>query len=90
MKRLEAKAFGIVQGVFYRAFARRHARTLGITGTVRNLEDGSVEVIAEGDPALLIEFLGKLKEGSFFSKVQNIQAEYKESTGGFSGFNIEG
>jgi acylphosphatase len=47
---------GRVQGVFYRASARDKARALGLTGWVKNLEDGSVEAMASGDADVLKEF----------------------------------
>ena len=47
-KRIEIKVLGMVQGVFFRATTRDVAGKLGLKGTVRNMRDGSVEIIAEG------------------------------------------
>ncbi|MCG3203008.1 MAG: Acylphosphatase [Gammaproteobacteria bacterium] len=54
---------GRVQGVCYRAFAQREARRLGVTGWVRNLPDGRVEVTAAGPPVALEEFRRWLHRG---------------------------
>ncbi len=47
-KRIEIKVLGMVQGVFFRSTTRDKAKKLGLKGTVRNMRDGSVEIIAEG------------------------------------------
>ena len=54
---------GRVQGVGYRYFACRAASSCGVTGTVRNLADGSVEAIAEGDRSALDAFRAELERG---------------------------
>lgn len=54
---------GRVQGVCYRAYTQREARRLGLTGWVRNLLDGRVEVMASGSPAALEEFRQWLHRG---------------------------
>lgn len=70
---------GRVQGVLYRDFAQRKARALGLTGTVQNLKDGTVEIYAQGDEKKLKEYLEKLKRGSLFSKVQSIEVVWQET-----------
>ena len=60
---LQARIFGRVQGVGYRIFVRGHARDLGLAGFVRNAEDGSVQVLAEGPRADLEQLLSALREG---------------------------
>ncbi|NTV28490.1 MAG: acylphosphatase [Candidatus Omnitrophica bacterium] len=55
---------GHVQGVGFRFTARDFARELGVTGWVKNLPDGSVEMLAEGEESDLVELLARLK--SFF------------------------
>ncbi|MBI5003983.1 acylphosphatase [Candidatus Kaiserbacteria bacterium] len=70
---------GRVQGVLYRDFAQRKARALGLTGTVQNLRDGSIEIFAQGDEKKLKEFLEKLKRGSLFSKVESIEVAWQET-----------
>jgi acylphosphatase len=61
-----------VQGVGYRAFARVHAQALGVTGTVRNLDDGSVEVIAQGNKEQLDALAGYLHIGPRFGEVHGV------------------
>lgn len=69
---LHAVVTGKVQGVYYRAWARDQARLLKITGWARNREDGSVEIMAQGEEKAL-ERLGKiLHRGSPFSRVDKI------------------
>ena len=85
---LRAIVSGRVQGVFFRDFTRRHADGLGITGYVRNLPDGSVEVIAEGDRLQLATLLGWLKIGSPRSRVEKVEAAWSDPSGTHVGFKI--
>lgn len=86
--RLRVIAFGQVQGVGYRAFARRHARALGVTGYVRNLDDGSVEVVAEGTRALLSRLLPVVRRGSPSGHVERVIETWEAATGEFTAFSI--
>jgi len=80
---------GIVQGVFFRAFVRRHARKLGLTGYVRNLPSGyEVEVVAEGDRKALEELLEYLKQGPPEARVDHVNVEWREYSGKFRSFDI--
>jgi len=63
---------GTVQGVGYRAFARRAALELGIRGHARNLPDGRVEVLACGEAAALEEFVARLRTGPAWSRVTDV------------------
>ena len=63
---------GRVQGVGYRAFAYREAQSLGLAGSVRNLRDGSVEVVAWGPAAALAELEARLREGPRWGRVERI------------------
>ncbi len=63
---------GRVQGVGYRYFARQRADRLGITGFARNLNDGSVEVIAEGDDVAMAAFEDALRQGPSFAEVADL------------------
>jgi acylphosphatase len=64
---------GIVQGVGYRAFAERSARELGLTGWVRNLDDGRVEIYAEGEPAQLDHYLERCRSGPRSAEVTAVE-----------------
>lgn len=79
---------GRVQGVFFRDHTRRWASSLGLSGWVRNLGDGRVEVMAEGEKEKIENLIGKLNEGPPMSRVENVAAEWEEYKGEFSGFNI--
>ena len=63
---------GRVQGVGFRAFARREAEKLGVRGTVRNLADGGVEVQAAADAETLARFKERLASGPSFGRVDAI------------------
>jgi acylphosphatase len=76
---------GVVQGVGFRFFAQRSARSLGVRGWVRNRADGSVESVAEGDEAAVAEYLARLEKGPFGSRVDGVEVEpvAPEGTPGF-------
>lgn len=63
---------GRVQGVGYRSWTRREASALGLAGWVRNLPDGSVEVLANGPETSLRQLEQHLHKGPFFSRVDNV------------------
>lgn len=64
--------WGRVQGVGFRYFVARHARTLHLVGWVRNLADGSVEATAAGGETALMEFEKAVREGPCMSQVDRI------------------
>ena len=63
MSDLHVRVTGLVQGVGFRWFVRERARRLGLAGWVRNLPDGSVEVLAAGDAGQLDLLRGELRKG---------------------------
>lgn len=76
MARTTARHFlisGLVQGVGYRYFAQRSARQAGITGWARNLDDGRVEVHANGTPPQLEDFEAMLRTGPRFADVRSVE-----------------
>jgi len=85
---LRAIVYGRVQGVFFRAFVAEQARELGLTGYVRNLAGGTVEVRAEGERKQLEELIGRLKEGPPAARVEEVVTRWSEYTGSFTGFNV--
>jgi len=81
---------GIVQGVGYRFFAFDAARRHGILGFARNLPDGRVEVVGEGEEPELTLFLADLKRGPWASRVDQVtNAEFGPAES-FSEFTIRG
>ncbi|MBI2574928.1 acylphosphatase, partial [Candidatus Woesearchaeota archaeon] len=77
-----------VQGVFYRDFVRKEADKFGISGFVRNLQDGTVEIVAEGEEDKLNIFIRECKRGSLLAFVKNAEIKYEQPTGEFEGFGI--
>ncbi len=80
---------GIVQGVFFRDFTAHNARVLGITGYVRNLADGSVEVFAEGERGSLGMLIEHLRAGPPRAVVKNINISWSTYTGEYTDFTIK-
>lgn len=69
---------GRVQGVGYRAFARRSAEALNLRGWTRNLKDGRVEILAQGSSESLSLFAAKLKKGPVHGHVESVATEDRE------------
>ena len=88
MKRLVAKVYGHVQGVFFRDTTRRHAQQRDITGWVRNERDGTVQVVAEGEEQALEHLLDFLHRGPSAARVDRVEAEWQSATGEFKTFHI--
>ena len=76
---------GVVQGVGFRFFAERSARSLGVRGWVRNRADGTVESVVEGEEAAVAEYLARLERGPAGSRVDAVDVEpvVPEGTPGF-------
>ena len=64
---------GRVQGVFFRAWTREQAESLGLSGWVRNRPDGTVEVLAQGDPDDLAQLEDRLHEGPPAARVAGVE-----------------
>jgi len=79
---------GRVQGVSYRRFAVREARSLGLTGWVRNLPDRRVELVAEGDEAGLEALISRCWEGPSLAIVRGIVVQRQPPTGELDSFRI--
>jgi acylphosphatase len=80
---------GRVQGVFYRASTQEEATRLGLLGWVRNREDGSVELVACGEEAVLQKLESWLWQGPKFAEVSDVQVNTVDSGGnGFADFSI--
>jgi len=88
-KRLECKIFGRVQMVMFRDFAARKARSLGLVGTVENLKDGSVFVVAEGEEGKLYDYLEHLKKGPVLARVERLEKKWFPAASEFSDFKIK-
>ena len=87
-KRARILVSGRVQGVFFRDHTQRWASSLGLKGWVRNLYDGRVETVAEGDGEKIEEFIAKLKQGPPMADVTNVETIWEDFKGEFDGFRI--
>lgn len=87
-KRVHVYYSGMVQGVGFRFTAERVALSLGLTGWVKNLRDGRVEVVCEGEESDLVEFINKMKNGPMKQYVTSAQVTWQEATGEFNDFEI--
>ena len=89
MKRITAHVSGRVQGVGYRYYITDRARELRVTGYAKNLADGTVEVVAEGQEPVLREVIGMLyaREDPIIL-VDGLEVTWGDATGEFSGFGI--
>lgn len=86
--RIHLHISGRVQGVSYRSFAVREARSLGLTGWVRNLPDRRVELVAEGAEASLDELVSRCRDGPSLAIVRGIDIQREPPTGEHSTFII--
>jgi len=79
---------GRVQGVFFRAHTKEVAEKLGLTGWVRNLPDGRVEAVFEGEEEAVKEAIEWCKRGPPLAKVEKVEVRYEDPTGEFRDFRI--
>jgi acylphosphatase len=79
---------GVVQGVGYRYYVMRLAREYRLGGYVRNREDGTVEVEAEGDTHVLDSFIEDLRTGPSAARVTDLDIETSSTEKGYSDFNL--
>jgi acylphosphatase len=87
MARAEVAYSGYVQGVGFRFTARSIAAGYAVTGYVKNLSDGRVEVVAEGERAEVEAFLGELAS-VMGQHIDKAEASWTEGTGEFRGFTV--
>jgi acylphosphatase len=86
--RAQAIISGRVQGVFFRMETKRAADKIGVCGSVRNLKDGAVEALFEGDQDRVNDVLSWCRQGPPQADVADVAVTWSEYTGEFSGFNI--
>ena len=90
MQRLTLKIHGRVQGVYFREDTEKLARELGLVGYVKNLSDGTVEVVVEGEEGALKKLLEWCKIGPQRAVVENVDVKWREvEKSNFDGFKIE-
>ena len=86
--RAQAIYKGRVQGVGFRFTAQRYANEIGITGYVKNLCGGQVEIVVEGEKKKVETFLEKIKKGPLSRYIDDVEIHYSEYTGAFRDFHI--
>jgi acylphosphatase len=80
---------GRVTGVGFRFFAQDVARREGVTGVVRNLADGRVEAVAEGDAESMTRFEAALRRGPSHARVEQVEIDALPVSGRYLGFSID-
>jgi acylphosphatase len=85
---LQAVVEGVVQGVGFRWFVMRHARALGLTGTVANMPDGTVRVVAVGERGDLESLAALLREGPPASRVKAVRLQWAPATDAYRDFDV--
>lgn len=81
-------ASGHVQGIGYRNFMERHARRLEVNGWVKNLHDGRVEAVLEGDEEAVRKLIGLCRRGPPFARVDDVVTKWSAATFEFKSFSI--
>jgi acylphosphatase len=88
IRRVQIIIRGVVQGVGFRMYTMREAERLGLSGYVRNLPDGSVEIVAEGDANAVGRLIAWARHGPRAAVVEEIDVADQEPTGAFAGFEV--
>lgn len=78
---------GRVQGVFFRQNTKRQADSLGVKGWVRNLPDGRVEAVFEGEKSAVKALVDYCHRGPSSARVDNVEVNYEDYKGEFSDFS---
>lgn len=89
MKAIRVIATGKVQGVCYRESTRAEANRIGVSGWVRNLPDGSVEAVLQGDLQDIEQLVNWMKMGPQFAIVEKLEVEDIEIAELFSSFSVQ-
>jgi acylphosphatase len=88
MKRVRVFISGKVQGVFFRAYTQEEAKKVGVKGWVRNLPDGRVEAVFEGEDSAVDHMIKWCHQGSPYSRVTGVEVKEEPYTGEFNDFEI--
>lgn len=85
---LMATVYGKVQGVGFRWWTAGIAKSLGLVGYAKNLDDGSVEIIAQGSRAAVEELLAELQSGDTAGRVDHLGTDITQPVGSYKNFGI--
>ena len=86
--RAEIVVKGRVQGVFFRASAQQEGQQLGLTGEVRNLPDGCVEAIVEGEKRAVEDFISWCRRGPPSARVEDVEVKLRPCRDEFRTFSV--
>lgn len=86
--RAEIVVNGLVQGVGFRYFVMREAQKLGLIGYVKNLYNGEVLTVVEGEKAVVEEIVKKLRVGPMHASVKNCKVDWQEPKNEFTEFEV--
>ena len=87
-ERVHVMVSGRVQGVSFRDATRQEAERIGLTGWVRNTEDGNVEAVFEGDPDAVNQMVEWCKSGPSSADVEDVSTEKETPSGDLSSFEV--
>ena len=87
-ERISARISGRVQGVGFRNFTQMRARQLGLTGWVRNEQDGSVRLEAEGPRGALEDLVDAVQDGPRMARVEDVTIDWDSATDEFDVFRV--
>lgn len=88
LARVRITIYGLVQGVGFRYFTLRIARKLGLVGYVQNLNNGSVEITAEGDKQAILKLIEEVRIGPPGATVDNLKIKWEQPKGDLKDFTI--
>ncbi|MCK5676088.1 MAG: acylphosphatase [Verrucomicrobia bacterium] len=88
MKQMQVLFSGRVQGVGFRYTVCRMAQSFGVTGFVRNLMDGDVEVLTEGSEQELIDFLSEIRDSHLGRHIRRERLHWAAATGAYDKFRV--
>jgi acylphosphatase len=80
---------GVVQGVGYRFFVLNQARLYDVKGFVKNMPDGTVQVVAEGKKGMVKDFIERLRIGPLSAHVTGVDVKWNEKDSGFTEFRLQ-
>ena len=88
-RKVNISVFGRVQSVFFRGRAHKKARSLNLTGWVKNENSGEVKILAEGEGKNLIELINWASSGPTLARVDKVEVEWEEEKKEFKDFVIK-
>jgi len=88
-ERVHIFVLGLVQGVFFRSKTKAKAEELNLFGWVRNLDDGRVEILAEGEKEKLEKLIEWAKRGPELARIDNLAVGWEKAQGEFENFEIK-